>query len=301
MNMRHVVSSNQFSKESLAELFELTTKIRQHPGIFNASLSGKVIATLFFEPSTRTRLSFESAIQRLGAILLSTENAMEVSSVVKGESVSDMIRIVEGYADGIVMRHHDNDAAAIASEIAKVPIINAGGGSGEHPTQSLLDLYTIFNHRGSLDNLSIAVLGDLRYGRTVHSLVKMLALFDGLTVYGASLTGLELSDTYVKYIEAHGGRYIACNSLADVPSEVDVLYQTRTQRERMSEIEGKVDEIIINKAVLDRFSTHSILLHPLPRNQEIAPEVDSDPRALYFEQAQNGMWVRMSLLYKLFQ
>lgn len=297
--MRHIISSNQFRKQDLTELFALTTEIKQNPADFRSSLQGKVIATLFFEPSTRTRLSFESAIGRLGASLISTENAREVSSAVKGESIQDTIRIIEGYADAIVMRHFENEAAKEASEVASVPIINAGGGSGEHPTQSLLDLYTIYDHRRSLDGLSIAIIGDLRFGRTVHSLVKMLSIYEGITVYGVSLPGLELNEPYIKHIEVGGGQFIACNSLSDVPSEVDVLYQTRIQRERMSAEEGKVEETIIDQAVLDRFGTHTILLHPLPRNQEIAPEVDNDPRARYFEQAKNGMWVRMALLYTL--
>jgi aspartate carbamoyltransferase catalytic subunit len=297
--MRHVTSSSQFTKEHLKDLFSLTTELKQNPSRYGQSLSGKVVATLFYEPSTRTRLSFESAIQRLGASLISTENAKEVSSSVKGESLADTVRIVEGYAEAIVMRHHENDAAYEASKIASVPIINAGGGSGEHPTQSLLDCFTIYEQRSSLDKLSIAVIGDLRYGRTVHSLVKMLSLFEDLTVYGVSLPGLELNEEYIHYIEEHGGRFVSCHTLQEVPNDVHVLYQTRTQRERMSAAEGEVQEIIIDQQVLDRFEDHTIVLHPLPRNQEIAPEVDYDPRALYFEQAKNGMWVRMALLYML--
>jgi aspartate carbamoyltransferase catalytic subunit len=297
--MRHIISSTQFTKEDLTSLFSLTSDIKNEPSCYNDSLRGKVVATLFYEPSTRTRLSFESAIQRLGASLISTENAKEASSSVKGESLLDTIRIVEGYAEAIVMRHHENDAAEEASKVASVPIINAGGGSGEHPTQSLLDCYTIFERRDSLEYLSVAVIGDLRYGRTVHSLVKMLSLFKGLTVYGVSLPGLELNEDYIQYIEDHGGRFISCTSLADIPSDVDVLYQTRTQRERMSVREGEVQEIVINKEVLSRFDSHTMVLHPLPRNQEIAHDVDKDPRALYFEQAKNGMWVRMALVYTL--
>lgn len=299
--MRHIISSTQFTKEDLTSLFTLTSDIKNDPSRYYDSLRGKVVATLFYEPSTRTRLSFESAIQRLGASLISTENAKEVSSSVKGESLTDTIRIVEGYAEAIVIRHHENEAAAEASRAASVPIINAGGGSGEHPTQSLLDCYTIFERRKSLDHLSVAILGDLRYGRTVHSLVKMLSLFDGLTIYGVSLPGLELSVDYKRYIEEYGGRFIACSSLDDVPSDVDVLYQTRTQRERMTANEGNVREIVINKQVLNHFEPHTIVLHPLPRNQEVAPDVDQDPRALYFEQAKNGMWVRMALLYSLLE
>jgi aspartate carbamoyltransferase catalytic subunit len=298
--MRHVVSSSAFTIDNLAQLYKLITNIKQHPSRYNNALSGKVVATLFFEPSTRTRLSFESAILRLGAGLISTADARKVSSTVKEESLSDTIRIVEGYADAIVLRHHENEAAEEASQVAEVPIINAGGGSGEHPTQSLLDLYTIYDHRASLDQLSVAVLGDLRNGRTVHSLVKTLSLYKGLTIYGVSLLGLELGETYIRYIEERGGNYIACDSLDDVPSGVDVLYQTRIQRERMSVEENRqLQEIVIDQTILSRFAPHTILLHPLPRNEEIAPEVDDDPRALYFEQAKNGMWVRMALLYLL--
>jgi aspartate carbamoyltransferase catalytic subunit len=297
--MRHIISSSSFTKETLIALFALTTKIKQDPADYRTALSGKVIATLFYEPSTRTRLSFESAILRLGAQLISMENASVASSTVKGESLADMIRIVEGYADAIVMRHYENNAAAQAASVASVPIVNAGDGSGEHPTQALLDCFTIWEARAGLDELSIAVIGDLRYGRTVHSLVKLLSLFPKLTVYGVGLPGLELGEEYIRYIETNGGTFIACRSLADVPNEIDVLYQTRTQRERMNEQESKVEEIIIDLPTLERFAMHTMVLHPLPRNQEIAPEVDVDSRARYFEQAKNGMWVRMALLYTL--
>jgi aspartate carbamoyltransferase catalytic subunit len=297
--MRHIISSSSFTKEALIALFAQTTEIKRDPASYQKALSGKVIATLFYEPSTRTRLSFESAILRLGAHLISMENASVASSTVKGESLADMIRIVEGYADAIVMRHYENNAAAKASEVASIPVVNAGDGSGEHPTQALLDCFTIWEERAGLDELSIAVIGDLRYGRTVHSLVKLLSLFPKLTVYGVSLEGLGLGEVYIRHIETNGGKYVSCSSLMDVPDDIDVLYQTRTQRERMNKHESDVEEIIIDLPTLQRFAAHTMVLHPLPRNEEIAPEVDADPRARYFEQAKNGMWVRMALLYTL--
>lgn len=295
--MKHVISCEQFSRETLIKLFERTDDIRQNPSKYKDAISDKLIATLFYEPSTRTRLSFEAAIQRLGGKVLSTENAREMSSAIKGESLPDTIRVVQGYCDAIVMRHHENKAALRAANISQVPIINAGDGSGEHPTQALLDMYTIYKKKGTIDGISVVVLGDLLFGRTIHSLIKLLALYDNVTIYGFNRDGLALPDYYVTYLQERGIKYIKCNSFDQIPKDVDVLYHTRTQTERIINSDLSVEEIIIDKEVLDRFSECSILLHPLPRNREISTDVDDDKRAVFFEQSKNGMYVRMALIY----
>ena len=298
--MKNVISCEQFTKEDLKDLFDLADVVRANPKKYSNALEGKVITTLFFEPSTRTRLSFETAVQRLGAKLVSTENAKENSSSTKGEILEDTIRVVTGYADAIVMRHSFNDAAARAASVSTVPIINAGSGKGEHPTQSLLDAYTIRREKGRLDNLKIAILGDLINGRTIHSLIKLFNLYENIEFYGLSKENLELPEKYVKIIEENGNRYIKCNSFSDIPKDVDILYHTRIQAERSEEDLG-IEEFIINKNILDHFSENTIVMHPLPRVNEISTDIDDDKRAVYFKQAHNGMWVRMALLLKVFE
>ena len=298
--MKNVISCEQFTKEDLKDLFDLADVVRANPKKYSNALEGKVITTLFFEPSSRTRLSFETAVQRLGAKLVSTENAKENSSSTKGEILEDTIRVVTGYADAIVMRHSFNDAAARAASVSTVPIINAGSGKGEHPTQSLLDAYTIRREKGRLDNLKIAILGDLINGRTIHSLIKLFNLYENIEFYGLSKENLELPEKYVKIIEENGNRYIKCNSFSDIPKDVDILYHTRIQAERSEEDLG-IEEFIINKNILDHFSENTIVMHPLPRVNEISTDIDDDKRAVYFKQAHNGMWVRMALLLKVFE
>ena len=298
--MRNVISCEQFTKEDLKEIFDLADVVRANPKKYSNALDGKVITTLFFEPSTRTRLSFETAIQRLGAKLVSTENAKANSSSTKGEILEDTIRVVSGYADAIVMRHSFNDAAERAAKVSSVPIINAGSGKGEHPTQSLLDAYTIRQKKGRLDNLKIGLLGDLINGRTIHSLIKLFSLYDNIEFYGLSKENLALPEKYIKIIEETGNKYFACRTFDDIPKDVDILYHTRIQAERCDEDLGK-EEFIINKEVLEKFSNDTLVLHPLPRVDEISADIDDDPRAVYFEQAHNGMWVRMALLLKIFE
>lgn len=299
--MKHVISIDDFNIQQLERLFRLTDQIRQSPEQYASSLAGKVIATLFYEPSTRTRLSFEAAIQRLGGKVISTENARELSSAVKGERLEDTIRVVEGYSDAIVLRHYEDQAAEIAAEVAQVPVINAGSGAKEHPTQALLDLYTIYSIKGKIDGLTYVVSGDLRYGRTVHSLVKKLAHYSNVRIYGLSRPELALPQEYVEYLKQRGVSYSSCISFDDVPSTVDVIYHTRTQLERMGTNGKEIAEIIIDQQVMNRFGENTILMHPLPRNQEIAMEVDEDQRAVYFQQSRNGMYVRMALLHTLFE
>ena len=296
----HVISAEQFKPSDIYYLFDYVDRIRaaKAVGNFSDSLQGKLIATLFYEPSTRTRLSFESAVLRLGGRIISTENAREMSSAIKGESLLDTVRVVSGYCDGIIIRHSDKNSAESAASVSSVPIFNAGSGSGEHPTQALLDLYTIYNKKNTFDSLKVAVVGDLLFGRTIHSLIKMLSLFSDVRIYGVSQAALELPEIYKDYMAAHEVPYQACQSLDELPNDIDVIYQTRTQRERFEE-DIKVAELVINKSTFERFKS-AILMHPLPRNSEIDQDVDDDPRAVYFEQAWNGMYVRMGLLHWVF-
>ncbi|MBO4997598.1 MAG: aspartate carbamoyltransferase [Lachnospira sp.] len=295
--MKHIISCEQFDRSYLDHLFSIADDMMEHPEQYENSLSGKVIATMFFEPSTRTRLSFEAAILRLGAKNISTENAMEASSATKGESLEDTIRVISGYTDGIVIRHFDKRAAQKAAQVSDVPIFNAGSGSGSHPTQSLLDLYTMHKCGKKFDHITVAVVGDLLFGRTVHSLIKLLAVYDHVIIYGLSSPNFALPKEYIDYLRIHGATYISCNGFEELPENIDVIYNTRTQLERFTESDLAPREFVVNKKVLNRFSEQTILLHPLPRNAEIATDVDDDPRALYFKQAHNGMWVRMALLY----
>ena len=298
--MKNVISCDQFTKEDLKELFDLADVVRTNPEKFMNALNGKVVTTLFFEPSTRTRLSFETAVVRLGGRLVSTENGKTNSSSTKGETLEDTIKVVTGYTDAIIMRHSFNDAAERAAKVATVPVINAGSGKGEHPTQSLLDAYTIRIEKGRLDNLKIAILGDLINGRTIHSLIKLFSRYENIEFYALSKKNLCLPEKYIKIIEDSGNKYFKCGSFADIPKDVDIMYHTRIQAERCDEDLGK-EEFIINKEELDNFSPNTIVLHPLPRVDEISADIDNDKRAKYFEQAHNGMWVRMALLLKVFE
>ena len=298
--MKNLISCEQLSKQDLKELFDLADVVRANPKKYSNALDGKVVTTLFFEPSTRTRLSFETAVERLGGKLISTENARENSSSTKGEILEDTISVVSGYSDAIVMRHSFNDAAERAARVANIPIINAGSGKGEHPTQSLLDAYTIRNKKGRLDNLKIAILGDLVNGRTIHSLIKLFGLYDNIEFYALSKENLALPEKYVKIIEDTGNKYYKCYSFDDIPKDVDIMYHTRIQAERSDEDLGK-EQFVINKEVLDKFSDNTLVMHPLPRVDEISTDIDGDKRAIYFEQAHNGMWVRMALLLEVLE
>ena len=250
---------------------------------------------MFFEPSTRTRMSFEAAIQRLGGRMIVTENGKANSSSTKGESLEDTIRALDKYADAIVMRHSLDDAAIVADKVSRVPIINAGSGKAEHPTQALLDVFTIMDKRGSVDGTKLAILGDLKYGRTTHSLIQLISLFDNIEVYGLSKEEFRLPDQYIEFMKRKGIPYKICESFDDIPKDVDVLYHTRIQAERF-EGDFEKEKYIINKEVLNKFSDHTMVLHPLPRNNEISVDVDDDPRAMYFEQVENGMYIRMAIL-----
>ena len=285
--LRHVLSAGQYTRESLEEVFDLASKIKQNPKKYSKAIDGKIVATMFYEPSTRTRLSFETAVLRLGGQVISTENASVNSSVKKGETLKDTVRVLQNYADAIVIRHSDVNSATDAASVANVPILNAGSGKGEHPTQALLDLYTIREKRGKIDGVKVAILGDLVYGRTIHSLIKLLALYDNVEIYGLSKKDFMLPQEYIDFLNEKNINYTICNSFDDIPKDIDVMYHTRIQQERFEGDFGK-EEYIINKEVLSNFSENTIVLHPLPRTGEIAEDIDDDPRALYFEQAGNG-------------
>jgi len=299
MVLKHVLGCEQFTREEIASLFNLTNHIRENEKAYSGAITDKVVATIFYEPSTRTRLSFEAAILRLGGKNISTENAKEMSSAIKGESLEDTIRVMHGYADAIVMRHGDTDSAVRAAAVSNVPIINAGAGSGEHPTQALLDAYTIYKNKGKIDGISCAILGDLLYGRTIHSLIKLLSLFDNITIYGLSIPSLALPKEYTEFMKNKGVKYVESADLKELPKDLDVIYQTRTQTERFLEQGIEAEEIVVDKAAMEHFGPDTLILHPLPRRHEISTDVDNDPRAKYFEQSTNGMYVRMGLLYEI--
>ena len=297
--MNHILGCNQFTRENLEELLELAEKVKNNPKEYCDSLKDKIIAVMFFEPSTRTRMSFESAIVRLGGRMIVTENGKSNSSATKGETLEDSIKVINGYADAIVMRHSCDESAEIAASVATIPVINAGSGKKEHPTQSLLDMFTIREKRGTLDNLKICFLGDLKYGRTVHSLLELVSLYNNVEIYGLSKEAFELPQKYIDFLQDKGITYKKCKNFDEIPKDVDVLYHTRIQAERFEGDLG-VEEYIINKEVLNKFSKDTIVLHPLPRVNEISTDIDDDERAMYFKQAHNGVPVRMSILLTVF-
>ena len=301
---RHVVSAEQFPPALLDELFASADEMgRRLVAAAPPLLPGRVMATLFYEPSTRTRLSFESAMLRLGGQVVSTENARDFSSAIKGETLEDTVRIVGGYADCIVLRHPEEGAAARAAAVSTVPVINAGDGRGEHPTQALLDLYTIRAELGRLEDLRVVMVGDLANGRTVHSLIRLLSQYRGLRVTLAGPAQLRLPEPAVRALRQSGAQVREADSLLEAVVDADVVYQTRIQAERLS---GPLEEggqgaarFRVTKEVMAALPEGAVVMHPLPRVGEIDPEVDSDPRAAYFRQARNGVPVRMALLARV--
>ena len=291
--MNHILSCNQFTRESLEELLDFAKDIKENPKKYKNVLDDKIIAPIFFEPSTRTRLSFETAALRLGAKLITTENAQN-SSTKKGESLQDTIRVVSGYADCIVIRHSNDDAGEIAAKYSSVPILNAGSGKKEHPSQALLDVFTIREKRGTLDGVKVAILGDLVYGRTTHSLLELLTLYKNVEVWGLSKDCFRLPQRYKELLKEHDIKYHECSSFDEIPRDIDVLYHTRIQAERFEGDLGK-EEYIIDKSVLSKFLQNTLVMHPLPRLNEISEDIDDDPRAVFFEQAHNGVPIRMAM------
>jgi aspartate carbamoyltransferase catalytic subunit len=297
--LRHVIESQQFSRPLLEELFSRARQIKQEPQTFAHRLDGRVMAALFYEPSTRTRLSFEAAMLRLGGRTMGTDNAREFSSAAKGETLEDTIRIVSGYADVIVIRHNEEGAARRAAAVSLVPVINAGDGPGQHPTQALLDLYTIKDEVGHLDGINIAMVGDLANGRTVRSLTYLLSKFRDTRIWFVAPPQVAMRDDIKAHLDEHGVRWTETRDLAAVLPQVEVVYQTRIQKERFTDEEAyrAVKGVYrIDGSALALLRKDAIVMHPLPRVDEIAPEVDADPRAAYFRQARNGLFIRMALL-----
>ena len=300
--MKDIISMNDMSKEEILEILEIAEKIENSSEKEKLNfLKGKIIATLFFEPSTRTKMSFESAAFRLGAQVLQLP-PLEQSSVKKGESFSDTIRMVESYSDVIVVRHPNDGAARLASTTSKKPVINAGDGSNQHPSQTLLDLYTIKEEKGTLSNLSIAFVGDLKYGRTVHSLVKALTHFNP-TIYFVSPKILQMPAYLIDDLDKNNIKYEILEDFRDCLDKIDVFYMTRIQKERFPDIEDyqKVKGVyVINKGnILGKCKEEMIILHPLPRVDEISTDLDETKHALYFKQAKNGIPVRQAMMMKV--
>ncbi|EFJ44049.1 hypothetical protein VOLCADRAFT_102225 [Volvox carteri f. nagariensis] len=257
------------------------------------------MSTLFYEPSTRTRLSFESAMSRLGGTVLSTESAGEYSSAAKGETLEDTVRTVEGYADCIVIRHFQEGSAKRAASVASIPILNAGDGPGQHPTQALLDLYTIQREIGRLESIKVGMIGDLANGRTVRSLCMLLSMYNDIQIYFVAPDVVRMRDDVKNYLTARGVRWTEVSDLREVTADADVLYQTRIQRERFQNPDDYAaarGKYIIDRDLMRILKPTAVVMHPLPRVDEITTDVDSDPRAAYFRQARNGLYVRMALL-----
>ncbi len=301
--MKHIVAVSQFERSWVDGLFD-QADLMQHVHASDAMLRDKILATLFYEPSTRTRLSFESAMLRLGGQVISTENAREFSSAIKGETVEDTIRIVSGYADCIVIRHHEQGAAKRAAAISSVPIVNGGDGPGEHPTQALLDFYTIRREIGRLDGLKVALVGDLRFGRAARSLALMFRNTRDTELIFVSPSAVPMGADVRASLDEAGVPYRDEPDLTTAMSEADVVYQTRIQRERFATPDEYVAAqgiYVITPESMTYLKRNGILIHPLPRVDEISPSVDSDPRAAYFRQAQYGVYVRMALLKEVLQ
>lgn len=297
----HVIEAQQFSREVMKGIFDRTREMEQVVSRYGANiLNRRIMATLFYEPSTRTRLSFEAAMYRLGGEVITTESAREFSSAAKGETLEDTIRIVEGYADVIVLRHYESGSAQRAADVAGIPIINAGDGPGQHPTQALLDVYTIQKEIGRLDGIRVALVGDLANGRTARSLAYLLTKYEDVKLYFVAPDMVRMKDDIKAYLAEHGVAFVEEEDLMKVMADVDVVYQTRIQRERfgdrIADYEAVRGKYIIDPAAMAALSADAIVMHPLPRVDEIDSAVDKDPRAAYFRQAHNGVYIRMALL-----
>ncbi len=296
MEKHDFVTIADLSKEKIMYLMNMAQAFEMHPN--REILKGKVVATLFFEPSTRTRLSFETAANRLGARVIGFSDA-KVTSATKGETLKDTILMVSNYADVIVMRHHIEGAAQYASEIAPVPIVNAGDGAHQHPSQCLLDLYSIYKTQGTLENLNIYLVGDLKYGRTVHSLIMAMRHFNP-TFHFIAPEELAMPEEYKLYCRQHGIKYIEHTDFnEDVIAGADIIYMTRVQKERFSDLmeyERVKDVYILKNDMLGKAKENMKILHPLPRVNEIAYDVDENPHAYYIQQAQNGLYAREAIL-----
>ena len=302
--MRHLMSPLDFSVDELDKLLDLANDIEKYPNKYAHACEGKKLATCFYEPSTRTRLSFEAAMLNLGGSVLGFASA-DSSSASKGESVSDTIRVISCYADICAMRHPKEGAPLVASQKSKIPVINAGDGGHQHPTQTLADLLTIRSLKGRLDNMTIGLCGDLKFGRTVHSLISALIRYPGIKFVLISPEELRIP-SYIRedVLRANNVPFTEVERLEDAIPQLDVLYMTRVQKERFFNEEDYVrlkDFYILTKAKMELAPEDMIVLHPLPRVNEISVEVDDDPRAVYFKQAQYAVYVRMALILTLLE
>ncbi len=296
MGIHNFVTIADLSRDKILYMIKVAQEFEKHPN--REILKGKVVATLFFEPSTRTRLSFETAANRLGARVIGFSDA-KVTSATKGETLKDTILMVSNYADVIVMRHYIEGAAQYASEVAPVPIINAGDGAHQHPSQCMLDLYSIYKTQGTLDNLDICLVGDLKYGRTVHSLIMAMRHFNP-TFHFIAPQELAMPDEYKLYCKEYGIKFVEHTDFSeDVISNADILYMTRVQKERFSDLmeyEKVKNVYILKNEMLKNARENMKILHPLPRVNEIEYEVDSNPHAYYIQQAQNGLYAREAII-----
>ena len=299
--MKSLIDVLDFSVEELDELIKTALDIIENPDKYSEKCKGKKLATLFFEPSTRTRLSFEAAMYELGGNVLSVAGA-GVSSAAKGESISDTAKVVSCYADIIAMRHSLEGAALVAAESASIPVINAGDGGHCHPTQTLADLLTIYREKGSFDNLTVGICGDLKYGRTVHSLINALSRYKNIKFVLISPEELKLPEYILEVIKKSGMKYLETCSLEEALPSLDILYMTRIQRERFddkAEYERLKNSYVLDTEKMKLAKSDCSVLHPLPRVNEISVAVDDDKRACYFKQALNGKYMRMALILKL--
>ena len=299
MENRSLVTIAEHSKEKILYMLEMAKQFEMNPN--RRLLQGKVVATLFFEPSTRTRLSFETAANRLGARVIGFSDPKATSSA-KGETLKDTIMMVSNYADIIVMRHYLEGAARYASEVAPVPIVNAGDGANQHPSQTMLDLYSIYKTQGTLENLNIFLVGDLKYGRTVHSLINALVRYEGIKFIFISPEELKIPDYVTDMLREKGIPFQEVIRLEDVMPKLDLLYMTRVQKERFFNEEDYVrlkDFYVLTPEKMELAKPDMLVLHPLPRINEISVEIDDDPRAAYFKQAQFAVYVRMALILTL--
>jgi len=297
MKNRSLVSITDYNQDDYLEILDRAAGFEENPN--QDLLSGKLAAMLFFEPSTRTRLSFETAVHRLGGKVIGFDNA-DSSSVSKGETLKDTIKMVNNYVDLIILRHPLEGSSRYASEIASVPVINAGDGANQHPSQTLLDLYSIKKTQGTLENLNIFMIGDLKYGRTVHSLLMAMSYFKP-TFYFIAPEALKMPVEYKIYLKTHGINYFEYTEFVNIIHEADIIYMTRVQKERFSdpiEYEKNRNVYVLNNAMLENSKSNMRVLHPLPRVNEIDLDVDNNPKAYYFTQALNGVFVRQAIIAK---
>jgi len=303
MQLNHIIESQQFTVPLLMELFDRTRQMEKVVARGGTrDYEDKIMATLFYKPSTRTRFSFEASMLRLGGKVITTERANEFSSEVRGEHLEDTIRIISSCSDVIVLRHTEEGAAKRAAQVSSVPVINAGeGAGGQHPTQALLDLYTIYKECKALNGLSVALIGALDNGRTARSLAYLLSKFERMKLYFIAPPGLQIKPDILSYLDHHRVEYELGESLEQILPQVDVVYRTHIDRERLQRRDIDLSVYNINVDTLKKMKSNAIIMHPLPRSVEIDPAVDNDPRAVYFSESRNGLFVRMALLTLLFE